>query len=108
MNQKEQFFQYDDLSTSEKILKATKKVWECTEEWDSMYTEWASVEFSQLNVEDVDSGTELIEFDLEQARFARKSSFIVNEVNGQYYKQFTIVIYNSRGVQTVKLLILQL
>ena len=40
-----------------------------------MYTEWASVEFSQLNVEDVDSGTELIEFDLEQARFARKSFF---------------------------------
>jgi hypothetical protein len=49
-------------------LKATKKVWECTEEWESMYVEWAGIDFSQLMVDDVEAGTELIEFDLEQAR----------------------------------------
>ena len=64
-------FQYEDFSESEKILKATKKVWECTEEWESMYSEWAVVEFSHLNVEDVEAGTELIEFDLGEARFVK-------------------------------------
>ena len=34
-----------------------------------MYSEWAVVEFSHLNVEDVEAGTELIEFDLGEARF---------------------------------------
>ena len=36
-----------------------------------MYSEWAVVEFSHLNVEDVEAGTELIEFDLGEARFVK-------------------------------------
>ena len=42
-----------------------------------MYQEWATAEFSQLSVDDVDSGTELIEFDLEQARFDARIGSIV-------------------------------
>ena len=40
-----------------------------------MYSEWAVVEFSHLNVEDVEAGTELIEFDLGEARFVIYSRF---------------------------------
>ena len=41
-----------------------------------MYVEWAGIDFSQLMVDDVEAGTELIEFDLEQARLLLLQSTI--------------------------------
>jgi hypothetical protein len=61
-------------------------VWECTEEWDSMWLEWAAVEFAQLNVDDVESGTELVEFDLEQARWEEVSGLhVINRVTSCFF-----------------------
>ena len=43
-------------------------VWKCTEDWDALYAKWASVEFSQLDVDDCEEGTAMIELELEEAK----------------------------------------
>ena len=62
--------EYLDLVAAEKILAALKTVWKSTEEWEAMYTKWACVEFSQLDVEDLKEGTGLIEYELDEAKEA--------------------------------------
>ena len=43
-------------------------MWKCTEDWDALYAKWASVEFSQLDVDDCEEGTAMIELELEEAK----------------------------------------
>ena len=45
-------------------------VWKCTEDWDALYAKWATVEFSQLDVDDCEEGTAMIELELEEAKGA--------------------------------------
>ncbi len=40
--------EYLELVAADKMLAATKTVWKCTEDWEVMYSKWASVEFSHV------------------------------------------------------------
>lgn len=62
------FSEHLDLVAAEMVLAALKTVWRCTEEWDQMYSQWATAEFSSLDVEELIDGTGLVEFELEEAR----------------------------------------
>jgi len=50
-----------------------------------MYSEWSLTDFSQLNVDDIEAGTELIEFDLSEARY----EVVVETVNYEILESFS-------------------
>ena len=67
-----------------------------------MYQEWATAEFSQLSVDDVDSGTELIEFDLEQARFdARIGSIALVTILSNLCRLVKLIVVKEEVVYLV-------
>ena len=53
-----------------KKSRSITTVWKCTEDWDALYAKWATVEFSQLDVDDCEEGTAMIELELEEAKGA--------------------------------------
>jgi hypothetical protein len=53
-----------------KKFRSITTVWKCTEDWDALYAKWATVEFSQLDVDDCEEGTAMIELELEEAKGA--------------------------------------
>ena len=89
---------YLELVAAEQILVGINTIWKCTEDWETMYTKWArygisisfiggpipaiiilsplkmisiiyySIEFSNLNVEECEEGTAMIELELEEAK----------------------------------------
>ncbi len=60
--------EYLELVAAEQILASTNTVWKCTEDWEALYSKWASVEFAQLDVDDCEEGTAMIELELEEAK----------------------------------------
>ena len=59
---------YLELVAAEQMLKSINTVWKCTEDWDGLYTNWATVEFSLLEVDDCEEGTAMIELEIEEAK----------------------------------------
>ena len=62
--------EYFDLIAAEKVLAALRTVWKSTDEWETMYSKWANIEFSNLDVDDLKEGTALIEYELDEAKEA--------------------------------------
>ena len=66
--------EYLELVAAEQMLKSINTVWKCTEDWDGLYTNWATVEFSLLEVDDCEEGTAMIELEIEEAKESIGSS----------------------------------
>lgn len=60
--------EYLELVAAEQILTSTNTVWKCTEDWDGLYSKWASIDFFELDVDDCEEGTAMIELELEEAK----------------------------------------
>jgi hypothetical protein len=77
--------EYLELVAAGKMLAGINTVWKCTEDWEVLYTKWASVEFSQLDVDDCEEGTAMMELELEEAKevvgASPMSQDLMNKVN---------------------------